>query len=54
MWKNRLVHQDLRVYVAWESTSQRAFTLGRESKTGELLLPSSFFGFYFFKTFASS
>ena len=40
MWKNRLVHQDLRVYVAWESTSQRAFTLGRESKTGELLLPS--------------
>ena len=59
MWKNRLVHQDLRVYVAWESTSQRAFTLGRESKTGELLLPSSFFGFhfcnlYFFKTFALS
>lgn len=47
MWKSRLVHQDLSVYMAWESTSQRAFTLGRENKTGELLLPSSFVGFHF-------
>ena len=47
MWKIRLVPQDLGVYVAWESTSQRAFTLGREIKTGELLLPSSFIGFRF-------
>ena len=47
MWKIRLVPQDLRVYVAWESTSQRAFTLGREIKTGEFLLPSSFIGFHF-------
>ena len=47
MWKIRLVPQDLRVYVAWESTSQRAFTLGREIRTGEFLLPSSFVGFHF-------
>ena len=47
MWKIRLVPQDLRVYVAWESTSQRAFTLGREMRTGEFLLPSSFVGFHF-------